>query len=286
MKLARVAALAVLFLILASTCFAWEPTGHTLITNHALALVSPEMKPFYEANSRYIAAFCTLPDDWRETYKAEIAPNHFIDLDLLSKPPFTDLIIDRATAEKRFGKDQLLKAGVLPWAIEDTYNKLVAAMKSNDSVQIALQSAVLAHYIGDAHVPLHDCKDYDGRTADEKGIHFRWEQTLLLTVLKPEQVNACAPAKVEGPILKNAVEWCADSFSHCNEIFDADDAARKVDPVLGWRYYESMWKSTGPMMISQLDHASERLAGAWIAAYNQAGRPKLSDKPAPYFWKQ
>jgi len=286
MKLVKSAFLAVLLLMAVSPGYAWEPTGHTLITNHALQLVSPEMKPFYDANSRYIAAFCTLPDDWRETYKAEVAPNHFIDLDLLSKPPFTDLILDRAAAEKRFGKAELLKAGVLPWAIEDTFNKLVGAMKGGDSVQIAVQSAILSHYIGDAHVPLHDTKDWDGRTADEKGVHFRWEQTLLLTWLKPEAVNATAPLKVDGPILKSAVEWCADSFSHCNAIFDADDAARKVDPALGWRYYESMWKSTGPMMIGQLDHASERLAGAWNAAYIQAGKPKLSDKPAMYFWKE
>lgn len=284
MKLAKAAVLAVIVLMAVSPAFAWEPTGHTLITNHALALVTPEMKPFYDANSRYIAAFCTLPDDWRETYKAEIAPNHFIDLDLLSKPPFADLIVGRAAAEKRFGKAELLKAGVLPWAIEETYNKLVAAMKSKDSVQIALQSAVLAHYIGDAHVPLHDTKDWDGRTPEEKGVHFRWEQTLLLIALKPEQVNACAPAKVDGPILNSAFAWCIDSWSKCNAIFDADDAARKIDPVFGWLYYQSMWSSTGPMMISQLDHASERLAGAWIAAYNQAGKPKLSDKPAMYFW--
>lgn len=286
MKLAKLAAIAFGLLAAVSPVYAWEATGHTLITKHAIQLVTPEMKPFYDANSRYIAAFCTLPDDWRETYKAEIGPNHFIDLDLLSKPPFKDLIVDRATAEKRFGKDELLKAGVLPWAIEETFNKLVAAMKSGDSVQISVQSAVLAHYIGDAHVPLHVVKDYDGRTPDQKGIHFRWEQTLLLMALKPEMVNTRASTKIEGPILSNAFEWCIESFSRCDDIFDADDGARKADPNFGWRYYESMWKSTGPMMISQLSHASERLAGAWTAAYNQAGKPKLSDKPALYFWKQ
>lgn len=286
MKTIRIAGIVILLLATFSSCHAWEQTGHTLVTNHALQLVSAEMKPFYNANSRYITAFCTLPDDWRETYKSEIGPNHFIDLDLLSQPPFSDLIVDRATAEKRFGKEALLKAGVLPWAIEDTFNKLVAAMKSGDSVQISVQSAVLSHYIADLHVPLHVCKDYDGKKPEQKGIHFRWEQVLLLMALKPEMVNAAAPAKVEGPILKDAFEWSIESFSHCDEIFSADDAARKVDPNLGWRYYDSLWKSTGPMMISQLELASERLAGAWIAAYEKAGKPKLSNKPAPYFWKQ
>jgi len=276
------AAVAVVLCALTSTCAAWEPTGHTLVTEHALQLVPKEMKPFYDANSRYIAAFCTAPDDWRQTHK-EIGPEHFIDLDLLSKPPFADLIVDRTTAEQRFGKEELLKAGILPWAIEETYNKLVKAMRAGDSVQIALQSAVLAHYIADAHVPLHDCKDYDGRTEGEKGIHFRWEQTLLLIELKPAMVNACKPAQV-GPILKSAFEWCIESYGKCDAIFAADDAARKIDPVMGYRYYQSMWDSTGDIMIGQLDHASERLAGAWISAWNEAGKPKLSDKCAAFLW--
>lgn len=262
---------------------AWEPTGHTLITQHAMQLLPREMRPFYDANSRYIVAFCTLPDDWRQTYRDEVGPNHFIDLDLLSKPPFADLIVDRAAAERRFGKAKLEKAGVLPWAIEETYNKLVKAMKSGDSVQIALQSAILAHYIGDAHVPMHNVKDYDGKSPEQKGIHFRWEQSLLLIALKPEMVNTTRPAKV-GAILKSAFEWCIESFGKCDAIFAADDAARKIDPVFGYRYYQSLWDSTGELMIAQLDHASERLAGAWIAAWNEAGKPKLPDKCAPFFW--
>lgn len=275
---------AILVLACAIPAFAWEPAGHTLITQHALQLLPGEMRPFYDANSRYIVAFCTLPDDWRETYRDQIGPNHFIDLDLLSRPPFADLIVDRAAAEKRFGKAELEKAGVLPWAIEEHYNKLVKAMKARDAVQIALQSALLAHYIGDAHVPLHDCKDYDGRTPEQKGIHFRWEQALLLIALKPEMVNVTEPAKV-GPILKSAFEWCIESYGKCNAIFAADDAARKIDPVLGYRYYKSLWDSTGTLMVGQLDRASQRLAGAWIAAWREAGKPKLPDKCATFLWE-
>lgn len=277
-------ALAIALMALATPSNAWEPTGHTLITQHALQLVERDMKPFYDANSRYIAAFCTLPDDWRQTYKQEVGPNHFIDLDLLSKPPFADLIVDRATAEKRFGKDELLKPGVLPWAIEECFSKLVAAMKSGDSVKIALHSAILAHYIGDAHQPLHDTKDYDGRTPDQKGLHFRWEQTLVLIALKPEMVNTTHAPKL-GPIRSEAFAWCIESYSKCEAIFKADEAARKLDPAMGYRYCQTMWDSTGPIMTTQLTHASERLAATWIAAWHAAGKPKLTDKCAPYFWE-
>lgn len=284
MRFPRVA-LVIALVLSAMPAYAWETTGHTLITQHALQLVTKEMKPFYDANSRYIVAFCTLPDDWRDTHKAEVAGNHFIDLDLLSKPPFTDVRVDRAAAEKRFGKAELLKAGVLPWAIEDEYSNLVKAMKADDSVQIALHSALLAHYIADAHVPLHDTQYYDGKTPEQKGIHYRWEYTLVVGELKPEMVNACEPAKV-GPILQAAFDWCIDSYSKCDAIFAADDEARKLDPAMGYRYNKSMWTATGPMMINQFDRASERLAGAWISAWQAAGKPKLSDKCAPFFYAQ
>lgn len=263
---------------------AWEAVGHTTVTEHALQLLPKEMKPFYDANSRYIIAFCMLPDDWRDSHKAEIAYRHFIDLDMLSKPPFTDLRVDRATAERRFGKEQLQKAGVLPWAIEEEYNKLVKAMKAGDSVGIALQSALLAHYVADAHVPMHDTKLYDGRTQDEKGIHNRWEATLLLDRLKPGMVNACEPAKV-GPILQSAFDWCIEGYSKCDAIFDADDAARKLDPTFGYKYETSMWTATGPIMIDQLDRASERLAGTWISAWKAAGKPDIPGKCAPFMWR-
>lgn len=281
----RISSVVLLLMALVMPARAWEATGHTMITQHALALVPKDMKPFYDANSRYIVAFCTLPDDWRETYYAELAPNHFIDLDLLSKPPFADLIVSREAAEKRFGKDKLLKAGVLPWAIEESFNKLVAAMKAGDSVQIALQSAVMAHYIEDAHVPLHDTQFYDGKTPEAKRIHFRWEYTLVVGEVKPGMVNACEPAKV-GPILNAAFDWCIEGYSKCDEIFTADEAARRLDPGMGYKYFASLWDSTGPMLLGQLDHASSRVAGTWISAWQAAGKPKLSDKPATYFWKE
>ncbi len=68
----KVACLVVLTLMLASlasAAWSWGTTAHFLITEHAIDMLPPEMKPFYSANSRYIVAFSMLPDDWRETYK-------------------------------------------------------------------------------------------------------------------------------------------------------------------------------------------------------------------------
>jgi len=264
---------------------AWEPVGHTLITERAITLLPSEIKPFYDVNSRYIAAFCTLPDDWKQTHKDAEGSRHFIDLDILDQAPFGKVMVDRATAEKQFGKKQLSKAGVLPWIIEEHYAKLVDAMKAGNSVEIAVQSALLAHYVGDAHVPLHATQYYDGKTPDEKGLHFRWEQTLFNTMLKPEQVSPRAPEKI-GSILRSAFGWCVTSNSYCAPIFKADDDARKRDPGMSYGYYRMMWESTGPIMLTQLRTASEALAGVYIAAWQDAGKPELGNKCAAFFWEE
>lgn len=261
---------------------AWGPAGHTTITEHALQILPKEIKPFYEANSRYIVAFCMLPDDWRLTDSSS-GPNHYIDLDLLEAAPFANVRTDRKTLEERFGKEKADKAGRLPWAIEERYNKLVSAFKRKDSVDIALQSAILAHFVGDAHVPFHATKDYDGRKPEEKGLHFRWEENLVELTLKSASINAPAPNKMNGSILDAAFTWCADSYSSVDAICAVDDKARAGDPGFGFKYFRTMSQETGDILIERLTSGSENLAGVYIAAWQAAGSPALPDKPGAFF---
>ena len=254
-----------------------------MIAAKAISLLPAEMKGFYEPNSRYIVPMSNLPDDWRESHKAEVAPMHYIDLDLLDEPPFARLIVDRATAEKRFGKQKLLEAGVLPWAIVERYHKLVAAMKATDTVEIVVQSAVLAHLVADAHVPFHTTRFYDGRTPAQKGIHFRWEEGLVSLMLKPENVRPREPEKVVDP-LKSAFGWLIASFKLVDPILAADDKARGIDPGHAYKYYKSLADDTGSMLIGRLESASEALAGLYLAAWKEAGKPALPAKHAPLFW--
>lgn len=266
-----------------SPAWSWGPSAHTMITEKAIGLLPAELKPFYETNSRYIVAMCTLPDDWRDTHKADIGPQHYIDLDLLSKPPFSDLILDREAAEKRFGEKEMEKAGLLPWAIVERFDKLVKAMKEGDSVGIVVQSAVLAHFIGDAHVPFHTTVFYDGRTTDQKGIHFHWEEALVALMLQRESVRPREPEQVTDP-LKSAFGWCIDSYGYLDPIYAADDKARKLDPGHAFRYYKSLYSDTRTILEGRLASASEATAGIYMAAWKAAGKPTPPDGHAPLFW--
>lgn len=274
----------IVLLAFAQPTAAWGPEGHTLIARHSILMLPGEIKPFYEANERYVVALAMLPDDWRVTYR-DTGPEHYCDLDMLDEPPFTRIRGSREEAEKRFGKDKVLGMGVLPWVIEERFSRLVAALKSGDQVQTVVQSALLAHYVGDAHVPFHASKHWDGDKPEQKGLHFRWETTLVALHLKPESIKPARPAKIED-VLAASFDWLTASHSHVDAILAAEDKAREKDPGHGYSYNKMLADETMGILTSRITASAEDLAGIYIAAWERAGRPKLSDKPAPLFWEE
>jgi hypothetical protein len=274
---------AFVFLVVA-TCPAlgWGPEAHTLITLHAIAVLPDEIKPFYRTNERYVAALVTLPDDWRETHK-DTGPQHFFDLDLFDKPPFKKVRGTRKEVEKRFGKNKVLEMGLLPWTIEERFNRLVKAMRTGNGVEIVVQSALLAHFVGDAHVPFHATKFYDGKKPEQKGLHFRWETNLVALHLKPESLKPRSPKKIEN-VLSATFDWLAASNSYVDALCEADNKARDKDPVYGYRYFASLADYTMSILEERLSSAATNLASIYITAWEKAGRPKLPDKPALLYW--
>ncbi|MFQ3549250.1 MAG: S1/P1 nuclease [Armatimonadota bacterium] len=272
-----------LFLIsIPSICFSWGAKPHYLITEHAVSLLPEDLAKFYDRNLAYIKTFSMLPDDLRLSYR-ETGYRHFIDLDMLDEYPFDKVKVDYKTAQEIFGEELLKKAGILPWAIEDHYNRLVKAMKDEDLVGVGVQSGIISHLVGDVHVPFHNTKNYDGATEDQKGIHFRWEEALVSMYIEPHHILPKEPEKVD-KILDSAFNWSIESFKRNEAIFAADDLATQQDKKRGWKYYNVLWNETKDIMKAQLAKASERLAGVYIAAWEEAGKPDLGDKPAPYFW--
>jgi len=259
----------------------WGNNGHPIITQAAIDLLPSGLRSFYCANSKYVVFFSTLPDDWKQTHRNQERANHYVNLDLLSEPPFADLVRSRSAAEKRFGKKLFRQAGFLPWVIQDHYRKLIKAFRDKDIVEIDVQSAILAHYVADAHVPLHATRHYDGKTADQQGIHGRWEVELIDRY--PQRVDPDAPAMV-GDILKAAFGWCIASYKCVDAVLAADDEARAVDPSHSDVYYDVLHRRAGHILRGRLKSAASALAGVYVAAWTEAGKPALPAKPAPFFW--
>lgn len=74
--------------------------------------------------------------------------------------------------------DHFTKHGILPYNFVGLYYKLVRAFESRSLKLILRYSADLGHYLGDAHVPLHTTKNYNGQLTNQDGIHGFWESRI------------------------------------------------------------------------------------------------------------
>jgi len=262
----------------------WGPQGHDIVTSKAISLLPDELRPFYERNERMVVALALMPDLWRDTHREEERAHHFIDLDLYGTPPgFEDLPRSRKAAERKFGELGMHKQGLLPWAIEWRYGKLARAIRKKDLAGIVVQSALLSHYVADAHVPFHATKDYDGRKPEQKGLHGRFESGLVGRSIGPQDIRPPAPVPSD-KVLDAAFDWLVDAYQALDIINSADEAARAEAGGYNDAYYERFSAQAKPIAARQLEKAASNLAGLYIAAWNAAGRPKLEPKAVPLFW--
>ena len=176
-----------LAMLIPAPALAWGFEAHKTIAEHFIALLPPELKPLFANRKAYIVDRSIDPDLWRTVGWEAEPPNHFVDLDFYGKFPFAELPheYDRAVQKVRRGGG----AGTRHVAVEDPgllrspparIRKPHTSSGSSYALDnIVLFAAILAHYVGDGHVPLHAVVNYDGQTTNQRGLHNRWESELF-----------------------------------------------------------------------------------------------------------
>ncbi|QEC41773.1 zinc dependent phospholipase C family protein [Pseudobacter ginsenosidimutans] len=162
------------FVLIGLKAFSWGFYAHRLINFQAVFLLPPEMIVFFKSHIHYLRDHATDPDRRRYILPGE-GPKHFIDLDHYqtnSLPRYW-----KAAVEK-YSEDTLQAHGIVPWWLQTMQQRLTRAFKEKRTDAILKLSADIGHYIGDAHVPLHACSNYDGQQTNQRGIHALWESAL------------------------------------------------------------------------------------------------------------
>ena len=148
-------------LVAPATANAWGFEAHQFIVARAIDILPEPIRPFFEANRAFIVERAIDPDLWRNAGFTEEPPNHFLDFDAYGKYPFKDLPRNYDDALKKYGIDVLRQNGLVPWRTYEIAGRLVrgfeALHKNGQYAQsdIRLFSAIIGHYVADAHVPLH-----------------------------------------------------------------------------------------------------------------------------------
>jgi hypothetical protein len=284
----RSAAIGVLTMILLvpSTASAWGFEAHKFIVARAIDILPEALRPFFEANRAFIVERAIDPDLWRNAGFTEEPPNHFLDFDAYGRYPFTDLPRAYDEALKKHGIDTLRQNGLLPWRTHEMAGRLIrgfeALHKNGPYAQsdIRFFSAIIGHYVADAHVPLHAVLNYNGQLTGQTGIHNRWEEELFV---RHQKRLVITPGALKS--ITNERDYIFDTLLESSQLADdvlaADRKAIGSQDAYGDEYFETLFIETRPILEKRLSDAITSVASMIMSAWEQAGKPALPANPPP-----
>lgn len=252
---------------------AWGDKGHRAVSVLALRSLPKEPGDWFRGHEAEVADHASDPDHWKQDRKE--GPRHFLDVEPYGGPDRVPTTQEEAQA--MLGGDYA-RLGVLPWIIQDRWRDLVAAFKEGDPAKVALATAILGHYVGDAHVPLHTTLNHDGQLTDQRGIHSRWENGLVERYVSMESLSVPV-AQPDPSFLKRPWEWLRATHSLVPQLLADDREADRTTPQnsrglqRGQAYWAILSDKQGPVVKRQLQFAGQRLGEAVLSAWIAAGKP-------------
>ena len=266
---------------------AWGMDVHRFLTRRAIEGLPPDVRPFFARDLDFISEHSVDPDLWRVVGLAgdrgAEEPNHFLDIDGLDEPrPFTGVPRTWEGYLARYGSERANRMGRLPWRIEELYGRLVEAFRqvgqgdrpyAGDNARYLV--AVLAHYVEDAHQPFHAVLNYDGQLTGQRGIHARFETTL---VMRNRWRFDLAPVIVRpiSDITEFAFATLVESESLVERVLEADRRAAAGRGGYDDGYYAALWDGAADIAARRLSESASGVASVVVAAWTDAGRPVLS----------
>lgn len=310
-----------LTLFASSPAFPWMDESHRLITIKAVEVLPPEIRPLYESRIRDLQRLSVEPDTlWKDPKQWDAHPEwknrsnwHFLDIDHFHfKYPFREFPRTRAGADSLYTRADAFyggrgNAGYLPWTIQDFYRALVDAWKKGDIQAVIQNSGHLSHFAGDASVPLHATRNYDGlysgnikyrvtgRYGDpnylDRSIHERFEGGLVdknIARYRDSVKIAESDCKQIADIPSSAFDIILESYFHLDKIIAADKVImerlnvltedKKAFDARRDDYYKALDEQVGQLAVDRLKAGAVYLGNLWYSAWVEAGKPALPKK--------
>ncbi|RYY64557.1 MAG: hypothetical protein EOO12_09355 [Chitinophagaceae bacterium] len=268
----------------------WGFLVHRTSTQLALYQLPEKLQPFFYENLDYLVRYSVRPDQRRNSDKSE-GSKHFIDAERFGPGGLAGMPHDWNAAVAKYGEDSLLRNGYVTYWVINQKGKLTEAFKSGNRDSILFYAADLAHYIEDAHVPLHTTENHDGQLTNQKGMHSLWESMIPEIELSSynlyEEHKATYLKKPEEAIWKAAL----DANALLPQMFALEtETSKAFTDSTKYRYQmrngrESRSYSTAfakayaerlaPTINQQLVRSAHLVADFWYSAWVDAGKPNL-----------
>jgi hypothetical protein len=229
------------------TASAWWVKGHATIAESATNRLPESMPAFFRAASPQLGHYAGEPDRWKNPsakfLRAAEAPDHYIDLEDLEG---NDLPDDRYKAAALIArlKHRPERTGMLPYAILENYDRLTCAFKdfrddpNNPAIQakVLVYAGVLSHFSGDAVMPLHTTRNYDGKMGPDgkmiqRGIHAKIDAFPEKNGITAEEMSRDLEPKQIEDVWAHVIKTIKESHTHIDRCYELDAAGAFDKPT-------------------------------------------------------
>jgi len=283
------------FTCLPGNIFTWGFWAHKTINYYAVFCVPEPIFFFYKKNIEIVSEWGVNAD--RRRYRVpDEAPKHHIDIDYYIERYFPGGVIPYKwdSFASVVPPDTYSIHGILPWAIQKTYYALVNAFKEKRVIDILKLSADLGHYVGDACVPLHTTRNYDGQFTGQHGLHSLWESRIPELFGNSYDFFVGGGFYVRDP-LNLAWELIRESYAMVDSVLKVEKEIQNEVPPSAKFTYEKRGKRTyrvvseeyAKLYHERLNGMQERrmrrailaVASLWYSAWIDAGQPRIDNIP-------
>jgi hypothetical protein len=201
-------------------------------------------------------------------------PKHFIDIDSYNEFNTTGRIASTYDSVVAIhGETWVISKGTLPWATINAYKTLKDAFGQRQWHTAMLVASDLGHYVGDGHMPLHLTTNYDGQLTGQKGLHSRYESTMVSNYITQLSNYGGEPAHFVDNVTNYVFKYIYNNEHYVDSLLAADTYARNLaGNTTNSTYYSALW-SKAKFTTTLFHNASFALAELIYSAWVEAGSP-------------
>ena len=233
--------------------YAWGADGHRMIDRLAAANLPTSVPEFLRSPAALDAMeyYGPEPDRWKSNAEPELSaagsPEHFIDMewaDLIGGPlprKRYDFIRALAVAQKAHPELALTpeSVGLLPWATDEGYERLKAAMRDYRQLsanhqdtkpveaEIVFLAGILGHYVGDGSQPMHATIKYNGWVGEnsngyttEHHIHAQFESDFVKAAVNANKDIAPLVEAAKPRVIDDVFDEDVKYLRHSNSLVE------------------------------------------------------------------
>jgi len=272
----------------------WGVFGHEHINNSAVMALPKPLQTFFYNHIDFITQESSVPDLRKYTLRDKAEnPRHYMDMENFGDINSVPLSFEEA--KKKYDDKFLADNGILPWYIQETMTKLTKAFKDKRKTEILFLAGDLAHYIGDANMPLHTSANHDGQLTNQKGIHAMWESRIPQMFGKNYNFYTGEAKYIEN-VEKATWDMLKDSHSQVDPLLVIDKKVRESftaetmydkdekgntaknkygDLIYSKEYVTKFNTALNGMVENQMRKAIVATSNFWYTAWVNAGKPDL-----------